>query len=110
MVEILKLSFDQLVMIRCKSSYLGEHSTLGSVVLLAMYCSFVRTVRPGKHFLIETEDGDGELEDGPASDEDNQQNKKNNGEPITLNKSGWKETKSGGALRCNCLGGVVVAD
>ena len=100
MVEILKLSFDQLVMIRCKSSYLGEHSTLWSVVLLAMYCSSVRTVRPGKHFLIETEDGGGELEDGQA----------NNGEPITLNKSGWKETKTGGALRCNCLGGVVVAD
>ena len=37
--------------------------------------------------MIETEDEGGELEDGPASDEDNQQNKKNNGEPITLNKS-----------------------
>ena len=54
-----------------------------------MYFSSVRTVRPGKHFLIETEDEGGELEDGPS----------NNGEPITLN-------KSGGALRCFCLGGV----
>ena len=54
-----------------------------------MYFSSVRTVRPGKHFLIETEDEGGELEDGPS----------NNGEPITLN-------KSGGALQCFCLGGV----
>ena len=38
-----------------------------------MYFSSVRTVRPGKHFLIETEDGGGELEDAPA----------NNGAPIT---------------------------
>ena len=41
---------------------------------LAMYfSSSVRTVRPGKHFLIETEDGGGELEDAPA----------NNGAPIS---------------------------
>ena len=53
-----------------------------------MCFSFVRTARPGKHFLIETEDGGGELEDGPS----------NNGEPNTLN-------KSAGALRCYCLGG-----
>ena len=84
MVEILKLSFDQLVMIRCKSSYLGEHSTLGSVVLLAMYCSFVRTVRPGKHFLIETEDGGEELEEGPA----------NNGAPITSRLEGCEKEKT----------------
>ena len=53
-------------------------------------CIFsVRTARPGKHFLIETEDGGGELEDGTG----------NNGESLTLN-------KSAGALRCFCLGGV----
>ena len=44
---------------------------------MAMYFSSVSTARPGKYFLIETEDGGGELEDGPA----------NNGEPMALNKS-----------------------
>ena len=47
-------------------------------------------MRSGKHFLIETEDGGGELEDEEA----------NNGEPNTLN-------KSAGALRCFCLGGLA---
>lgn len=58
--------------------------------LLCLWQCFlcVSTARPGKHFLIETEDEGGELEDGgPASDEDNQQNEQNNEEPITLNKS-----------------------
>ena len=55
--------------------------TFGSVF------SCVSTARPGKHFLIETEDEDGELDDGPVSNEDNQQNEQNNGKPITLNKS-----------------------
>ena len=35
-----------------------------------MYFSSVRTVRPGKHFLIETEDEGGELEDGPSNNEE----------------------------------------
>ena len=61
----------------------------------------VSTARPGKHFLIETEDGDGELQDGPASNEDDQQNKQNNEDPFTHN-------KSAGALLCYYLGGVVV--
>ena len=48
-----------------------------SVVPLAVFFSFVRTARPGKYFLIETEDGGGEVGDGPA----------NVGGPSTLNKS-----------------------
>ena len=57
--------------------------------LLCLWQCFlcVSTARPGKHFLIETEDEDGELDDGPVSNEDNQQNEQNNGKPITLNKS-----------------------
>ena len=31
-----------------------------------VFSSCVSTARPGKHFLIETEDGDGEFEDGPV--------------------------------------------
>ena len=59
--------------------------------------SFVGTARPGKHFLIETEDGAGEVGDGPA----NVGGPSKNGEPNTLN-------RSAGALRCYCFGGVVV--
>ena len=55
--------------------------------------SFVRTARPGKYFLIETEDGGGEVGDGPA----------NVGGPSTLN-------KSAGALWCYCLGGWWLID
>ena len=34
--------------------------------LCLCFFSCVSTARPGKHFLIETEDGDGEFEDGPV--------------------------------------------
>jgi len=67
--------------------------TWTAFAILAMF-SFVRTARPGKYFLIETEDGGGEggVEDGMA----NVGGSSNNGKLNTLN-------KSAGALRCYCL-------
>ena len=63
-----------------------------SVVPLAVFFSFVRTARPGKYFLIETEDGGGEGENGMA----NLGGPSNNGKLNTLN-------RLAGALRCYCL-------